>query len=90
MSALLKVYVLSRDQYAWVEKISREALQPGDLVFYSSGGPSGTVSHVALFIGGGRIVHASSSNDVVQEASVDYWKGHLVGYGRVPRSALPR
>lgn len=79
----------SRDQHAWADRITRDQLQPGDLVFYSSGGPSGTVSHVALYAGEGRIIHASSSNDEVQEAPVDYWSGHLVGYGRVPASAMP-
>ena len=79
----------SRDQYAWTDRVERAELQPGDLVFYSSGGPRGTVTHVALYAGDGRIVHASSSNDRVEEAAVDYWSGHLVGYGRIPASALP-
>ncbi|HEX7131476.1 MAG TPA: C40 family peptidase [Iamia sp.] len=79
----------SRDQHRWAKSIPRDQLQPGDLVFYSSGGPSGTVSHVALYAGDGRIIHASSSHDRVEEAAVDYWSGHLVGYGRIPASALP-
>jgi cell wall-associated NlpC family hydrolase len=79
----------SRDQHRWAKPIPRDQLQPGDLVFYSSGGPTGTVSHVALYAGDGRIIHASSSHDRVEEASVDYWSGHLVGYGRIPASAMP-
>ncbi len=79
----------SRDQAAWAQRITRAEAQPGDLVFYSSSGPRGTVTHVALYVGAGRIVHASSSRDRVEETSVDYWSGHLVGFGRVPGSALP-
>lgn len=79
----------SRDQAAWAQPITRAEAQPGDLVFYSSGGPGGTVSHVALYAGDGRIVHASISHGQVEEASVDYWSGHLVGFGRVPASAMP-
>lgn len=79
----------SRDQHAWADPISRDQLQPGDLVFYSSGGPRGTVSHVALYVGQGKIVHASSSNRRVEETSVDYWSGALVGFGRVPAHAQP-
>ena len=41
-------------QWAWVQKIKKADLQPGDLVFYSSGGPTGTVSHVALYAGDDR------------------------------------
>lgn len=70
-------------------RISRAEAQPGDLAFDSSGGPSGRVSHVALYAGDGRIVHASSSRDRVMEAPADDWPGHLVGFGRVPESALP-
>jgi peptidoglycan DL-endopeptidase CwlO len=79
----------SRDQHAWTDRISRSDLQPGDLVFYSSGGPGGTVSHVSIYAGEGEVIHASSSKDQVMEAPVDYWPGHLVGYGRIPASALP-
>lgn len=79
----------SRDQAAWATRITRAEAQPGDLVFYSSSGPRGTVSHVALYAGNGRIIHASSSRGRVEEASVDYWSGHLVGFGRVPASAMP-
>lgn len=79
----------SRDQYAWSQKITRAELQPGDLVFYSSGGPGGTVSHVALYSGDGKIIHAPSSGKTVTETTVDYWRGALVGFGRIPASAMP-
>ena len=38
--------------------VSFDSLQAGDLLFYSS---SGSVDHVALYIGGGQIVHAANS-----------------------------
>ena len=37
--------------------VSLDSLQAGDLIFYGDGG----ISHVALYIGGGQVVHASSS-----------------------------
>lgn len=79
----------SRDQYAWADRITREEAQPGDLVFYSSGGQGGTVSHVAIYAGDGKIIHAPSSGKTVTETTVDYWRGALVGFGRVPADALP-
>jgi len=39
--------------------ISESQLQPGDLVFYASGG---RVYHVAIYIGGGQVVHAASTS----------------------------
>lgn len=38
--------------------VSLDSLQAGDLLFYSS---SGNIDHVALYIGGGQIVHAANS-----------------------------
>ena len=35
------------------------SLQPGDLLFYNS---TGSIDHVAIYIGGGQIVHAANSN----------------------------
>lgn len=40
------------------------ALQPGDLVFYSG------FSHVALYAGGGSVIHAPHTGDVVKYASL--------------------
>lgn len=42
-------------------RVSLDSLQPGDLLFYSNDG-GGSIGHVALYIGGGQIVHASTSN----------------------------
>ena len=44
------------DQYNASTKKDISALEPGDLVFYGSG-----ITHVALYIGDGQIVHAANS-----------------------------
>ncbi len=48
----------SRDQAANGREISLDQIQPGDLLFYASGK---TINHVALYIGDGKIIHASTS-----------------------------
>ena len=45
--------------------VSSSSLQPGDLVFYYS-----PVSHVGMYIGGGRIVHAANPSSGVQISGV--------------------
>ncbi|WP_110205078.1 C40 family peptidase [Nocardioides daejeonensis] len=45
----------SRAQQGYGTPVSSDNLQPGDLVFYYS-----PVSHVGIYIGGGRIVHAAN------------------------------
>jgi cell wall-associated NlpC family hydrolase len=56
----------SKAQSAVGAPVSRNALQPGDLVFFYS-----PVSHVGIYIGGGQMVHAPSSGSVVKTVSVD-------------------
>jgi cell wall-associated NlpC family hydrolase len=45
--------------------VPRSALQPGDLVFFYR-----PVSHVAIYIGNGKVVHASSSRKPVQISDI--------------------
>jgi len=56
----------SSAQIAGGTPVSREQLQPGDIVGYYSG-----VSHVGIYIGDGKIVHASDYGIPVQVVSVD-------------------
>jgi peptidoglycan DL-endopeptidase CwlO len=53
-------------QYSSGSKVSASSLQPGDLVFYGS-----PIHHVALYVGGGQVIHAPQTGDVVRYASVD-------------------
>lgn len=50
-------------------EVSLSDLQPGDLLFYSNGGGIG---HVAIYIGGGSIVHASNSRDGIKISTYNY------------------
>ncbi|RBY76578.1 NlpC/P60 family protein [Blastococcus sp. TF02-09] len=56
----------SRAQSTLGRQVSRDELQPGDLVFYYS-----PISHVALYIGNGLIVHARTYGKPVAVTSVD-------------------
>lgn len=47
----------SRDQAAKGRTISTSDVKPGDLLFYASGD---YINHVAIYIGGGQVVHASN------------------------------
>lgn len=43
-----------------------DALQPGDFVFWSSDGTIAGIGHVAIYLGGGQVVQAPQSGDVVR------------------------
>ncbi|MCX3058360.1 C40 family peptidase [Streptomyces beihaiensis] len=47
-------------------RIPRSQLEPGDLVFFYSG-----ISHVGLYIGGGRMIHAPNPSAPVRIAPID-------------------
>jgi probable lipoprotein NlpC len=76
--------------YAWVEKIPNAELQPGDLLFFKTDN-SGKISHVGIFVGGGRFIHSSSQGPVtgVIYSSLDeeYWASHYAGGGKALPSA---
>jgi cell wall-associated NlpC family hydrolase len=55
-------------QFNYGIPVSREDLQPGDLVFFNG------LSHMGMYIGGGQFIHAPHSGDVVKISSLyDSW-----------------
>lgn len=78
----------SRDQQSYCHPIDREYLAVGDLVFFSSRRSGGRVSHVGMYIGDGRMIHASSSRGVVEDdLASQYFVTYYQGAGRVPQLA---
>ena len=60
----------SRSQSGMGQAVSRDQLQPGDLLFYYS-----PTSHVAMYVGNGQMVHASTSGKPVMVVSFDSMSG---------------
>ena len=59
----------SRAQANCGTKISASDAQPGDLFFYGNGS---SINHVAIYIGGGRVVHASSPKSGIKISGAYY------------------
>lgn len=59
----------SKAQPSYGTKISASEAKPGDLFFYGSGR---SISHVAIYIGNGRIVHASNKRDGIKVSNAYY------------------
>lgn len=59
----------SRAQPSYGKKISASEAKPGDLFFYGSGR---SISHVAIYIGNGQIVHASNKRDGIKVSNAYY------------------
>jgi len=60
-------------QYEQSTPISAGELQPGDLVFWGSSDDPGSIYHVALYAGDGKIIHAPRTGRPVAEESMYYW-----------------
>ncbi|SDE62568.1 Cell wall-associated hydrolase, NlpC family [Blastococcus fimeti] len=67
----------SKAQYAESPKVARGSLQPGDLVFWATdtSRPS-TIHHVAIYLGGDRIIEAPESGKTVRETAMR-WGGYI-------------
>lgn len=59
----------SKAQPSCGTKISASDAKPGDLFFYGSGR---SISHVAIYIGNGQIVHASNKRDGIKVSNAYY------------------
>ncbi len=73
---------VSRDQYRTSRKISTTELQEGDLVFFNTRGHG--VSHVGIYLGNNRFIHASVSRGVMVSSLFEpYYLQRFVGAGRI-------
>lgn len=81
-AAGVKLTHFSRAQYDETERISLKEARPGDLAFYFENG----AHHVALYIGDGKVVHASDYGIGVVKGTVKgtpWTNAHFTGMGRV-------
>lgn len=87
----LKLPRTSVAQRQYSANIAKKDLQPGDLVFFTSRRKGSGVAHVGLYIGDGKIIHASTSRGViVSRLSETYYAQHYHSAGRVLRQSQLR
>ena len=72
----------SREQFRAARKISVDDADPGDLMFFQD---QTKLSHVGIYLGEGRFVHAPASGENVAVGSLDsrYYQQQLVAVGRL-------
>jgi len=73
----------SREQYAQGEKVAKEDLQKGDLLFFSSGGK--TPTHVGIYIGDNQFLHAASraKKVVISDLGKNWYDLRYLGARRI-------
>jgi cell wall-associated NlpC family hydrolase len=70
------------DQDSYAVPVPLSDLRPGDLVFFGA-----DVHHVGMYIGGGLMINAPHTGDVVRVSPI--WWSDLVGFGRVHTTGTP-
>lgn len=60
---------VSRSQASVGRSVSSSSIKPGDLVFYGSGS---YISHVAMYIGNGQVIHASTTRTGIKISNMYY------------------
>ena len=75
-----------REQYGMGQAVFETDLLPGDLVFFDIKG-SGRASHVGIYIGDGRFIHAPSRNKTIRTDSLQspYYRRRFLGARRFIR-----
>lgn len=84
-SAGLTIPRTAQAQYDAVTHIADSEAEPGDLVFFQGTYDSGTyITHVGLYVGDGKMFHASAGKGYCCYASIEtaYFQNHMVGFGR--------
>ena len=77
----LEIPRTAREQYKNCERIRKDELMEGDLVFFNT---RGGVSHVGVYITNGYFVHSSSSEGVmISNLEDSYYCKRFIGGGRV-------
>lgn len=71
----------AKDQYNRSQKIAREEIKEGDLVFFNT---RGGISHVGVYLSNNYFVHSSVSNGVtISSLNEEYYNNKYVGAGRI-------
>lgn len=75
---------ISVDQAKQGQNVAKENLQPGDLVFTSLAG-DGRISHVGIYIGGGKMIHSPKTGDVtkITDITTSYWQTRFIKATRI-------
>ena len=79
----------AEQQAAATEKIEKRDLVPGDLVFFNT--MRRTFSHVGIYIGDGKFIHAPSAGKAVRvdDLRAAYWTKRFTGARRVQEPLTP-
>ena len=79
----IKIPRVANDQMKNAKTVSKSHMKPGDLVFFNTNSDPKTADHVGIYIGNGKMIHASSSKGVTtDDLNKKYWQSRFLKAGR--------
>lgn len=72
----------SAKQFDACDKVKKSKIQPGDLLFFHPS-KKGKISHVGIYVGDNKMLHASSSGVMESDITLPYWEKCYHNAGRV-------
>lgn len=73
----------SQSQFEACKKVKMRKLEEGNLVFFNFEHKK-SVTHVGVYLGGGKFAHASTSKGVrIDDLKADFYKEHFLAAGRL-------
>lgn len=73
----------SKEQAESGTQVAKKDLRRGDLVFFNTYGPAGTITHVAIYMGNGKIANALSTKVQINDLDDDYFSKRYITARRV-------
>ncbi|HBG5344211.1 TPA: C40 family peptidase [Clostridioides difficile] len=76
---------VSRDQADIGNEVNRDSLEPGDLVFFATGESRTRISHVGIYVGQGKMIHAPHTGSFVkvQDITTSFYKDRFIKAVRI-------
>jgi len=73
----------SQSSLPFMQKISKNELVTGDLIFFSTGKKHKQINHVGIYLSDGRFIHAAKGGVTVSSLDSSYWKARFFVAKRV-------
>jgi hypothetical protein len=64
----------SQSSLPYMQKVSKDELITGDLIFFSTKGKNKRINHVGIYLSDGRFIHAANGGVTISSLDSSYWK----------------
>jgi len=78
----------SQSSLSFMERVTKDELITGDLVFFSTTGKNKRINHVGIYLSDGRFIHAAKGGVTISSLDNSYWKARFYVAKRIESSNI--